>query len=94
MLAGSAASPSPLWFATRGAGVMTLVCLTGVVVLGIATSLRVGGQRSPRFVVAALHRNFALFTIVLLGVHIVTDTRFEPQTSWFRISEPAYCWGR
>jgi sulfoxide reductase heme-binding subunit YedZ len=73
MLAGSAASPSPLWFATRGAGVMTLVCLTGVVVLGIATSLRVGGQRSPRFVVAALHRNFALFTIVLLGVHIVTS---------------------
>lgn len=73
MIAASAASPSPLWFATRGAGVMTLVCLTGVVILGISTSLRVSGRRSPRFVIAALHRNFALFTIVLLTVHIATS---------------------
>jgi sulfoxide reductase heme-binding subunit YedZ len=73
MIAVSAANPSPLWFATRGAGVMTLVCLTVVVVLGIATSLRVEGQRAPRFVIAALHRNFALFTMVLLGVHIATS---------------------
>ena len=73
MVAAVAANPSPLWFATRGAGVMTLVCLTGVVVLGIATSLRVTGQRSPRFVIAALHRNFALFTIVLLAAHIATS---------------------
>lgn len=72
VIAASATTPSPLWFATRGAGVMTLVCLTGVVVLGIATSLQVAGPRSPRFVVAALHRNFALFTIVLLAVHIAT----------------------
>jgi methionine sulfoxide reductase heme-binding subunit len=73
LIAASAANPSPLWFATRGAGIMALVCLTGVVILGIATSLRVTGQRSPRFVIAALHRNFALFTIVLLAVHITTS---------------------
>jgi methionine sulfoxide reductase heme-binding subunit len=73
MLAASAANPSPLWFATRGAGVMTLVCLTVVVILGISTSLRVAGRNSPRFVVASLHRNFGLFTIVLLAVHIATS---------------------
>ncbi len=52
---------------------MTLVCLTVVVVLGVSTSLRVSGRRSPRFVTAALHRNFALFTILLLAIHIATS---------------------
>ena len=33
----AAAAPSPLWFATRGAGTATLVLLTAVVVLGIVT---------------------------------------------------------
>ncbi len=73
MIAATTSGPSPLWFATRGAGVMTLVCLTVVVILGISTSLRVTGHRSPRFVIAALHRNFALFTIVLLLAHIATS---------------------
>lgn len=73
MPAASAAGPSALWFATRGAGVMTLVCLTAVVILGISTSLRVRGRHTPRFVTASLHRNFGLFTIVLLAVHIATS---------------------
>ncbi len=73
MVAATATNPSPLWFATRGAGVMTLVCLTVVVILGISTSLRVQGRRTPRFVTAALHRNFGLFTLLLLAVHIATS---------------------
>ncbi len=73
MVGAASTGPSPLWFATRGAGVMTLVCLTVVVILGISTSLRVQGRRTPRFVTAALHRNFGLFTLVLLAVHIVTS---------------------
>ena len=73
MIATTPAGPSPLWFATRGAGIMTLVCLTVVVVLGISTSLRTQGRHTPRFVIAALHRNFALFTLVLLAVHIATS---------------------
>lgn len=73
MIADTGSNPSPLWFAARGAGVMTLVCLSGVVILGISTSLRVTGQRSPRFVIAALHRNFALFTLVLLTLHVATS---------------------
>jgi methionine sulfoxide reductase heme-binding subunit len=66
-------TPSPLWFTTRGAGVMTLVILTAVVVLGIATSLRWEGRAAPRFVTAALHRNLGLFAVVLLAVHIATS---------------------
>jgi methionine sulfoxide reductase heme-binding subunit len=73
LLAAAPAGPSPLWFATRGAGVMTLVCLTLVVILGIMTSVRIEGRRTPRFVTASLHRNFGLFTIVLLSVHIATS---------------------
>jgi sulfoxide reductase heme-binding subunit YedZ len=72
-LASVASTPSPLWFATRGAGVVTLVLLTATVVLGVSTSLRVEGRRTPRFVTATLHRNLSLFTIVLLTVHIATS---------------------
>jgi sulfoxide reductase heme-binding subunit YedZ len=66
----AATTPSPLWFATRGAGIMTLVGLTVVVILGIMTSVRIEGRRTPRFVTASLHRNIALFTLLLLAVHI------------------------
>ena len=69
----NASTPSPLWFATRGAGTMTLVVLTATVVLGIATSLRWEGRRTPRFVTATVHRNLSLFAIVLLAVHITTS---------------------
>ena len=69
----SASNPSPLWFATRGAGATTLVVLTATVVLGIGTSLRWEGRRTPRFVTATLHRNLSLFALVLLAVHIATS---------------------
>jgi sulfoxide reductase heme-binding subunit YedZ len=68
-----ASTPSPLWFATRGAGVVTLVLLTATVVLGVSTSLRVEGRRTPRFFTAILHRNLSLFAVVLLAVHIATS---------------------
>lgn len=73
MIAVVASTPSPLWFATRGAGVVTLVLLTATVVLGVSTSLRFEGRRTPRFFTATLHRNLSLFTIVLLAVHIATS---------------------
>jgi sulfoxide reductase heme-binding subunit YedZ len=69
----NAFNPSPLWFATRGAGVVTLVLLTATVVLGIATSLRWEGRSTPRFVTATVHRNLSLFALVLLAVHIATS---------------------
>jgi methionine sulfoxide reductase heme-binding subunit len=69
----AAAAPSPLWFATRGAGTATLLLLTAVVVLGIVTAGSAARSRVwPRFVSAELHRNLSLFTVAFLLIHIVT----------------------
>jgi methionine sulfoxide reductase heme-binding subunit len=68
-----AATPSPLWFATRGAGTATLLLLTAVVVLGIVTAGSAARSRIwPRFVSAELHRNLSLFAVAFLLIHIVT----------------------
>ena len=61
-----------LWYATRGAGVVSLLLLTAVVVLGITSAMRWQTTRWPRFLTTGLHRNLALLTLVLLAVHIVT----------------------
>jgi len=67
-----AAAPSPLWFATRGAGTATLLLLTAVVTLGIVTAGSAARSRVwPRFVSAGLHRNLSLFAIAFLLAHIV-----------------------
>ena len=69
----AAAAPSPLWFATRGAGTATLLLLTAVVALGIVTAGSAARSRVwPRFVSAELHRNVSLFAIAFLAAHIVT----------------------
>jgi DMSO/TMAO reductase YedYZ heme-binding membrane subunit len=61
-----------LWYATRGAGTIDLVLLTGVVVLGILGVRRFEAPGWPRFLTTALHRNVALTAIALLVIHIVT----------------------
>jgi predicted ferric reductase len=66
-------SNSLLWYTTRGAGAVTLILLSAVVVLGILSTLRVEGERWPRFVTTGLHRNLALMTLVFLALHIVTS---------------------
>jgi sulfoxide reductase heme-binding subunit YedZ len=69
----AAAAPSPLWFATRGAGTATLLLLSGVVVLGVVTGGSAARSRTwPRFVSAELHRNLSLFAVVFLLAHVVT----------------------
>lgn len=69
----AAATPSPLWFATRGAGTATLLLLTAVVALGIVTAGSAARSRVwPRFVSAELHRNVGLFAVVFLIAHVVT----------------------
>jgi DMSO/TMAO reductase YedYZ heme-binding membrane subunit len=60
------------WYLTRGTGVVALLFVTAAVVIGIIASLRVGGGRSPRFVVAGLHRNISLVTVAFIVVHVVT----------------------
>jgi methionine sulfoxide reductase heme-binding subunit len=65
-------SNSILWYTTRGAGAVTLILLSSVVVLGILTTLRVQSPGWPRFLTTGLHRNLALMTLVFLALHIVT----------------------
>jgi methionine sulfoxide reductase heme-binding subunit len=71
---------SVLWYATRGAGAVSLVLLTSVVVLGILSALRWGAKAWPRFLTTGLHRNLALLSILFLGLHIVTAV-VDPFTS-------------
>jgi predicted ferric reductase len=63
---------SVLWYATRGAGAVSLLLLTAVVVLGVLAALRWRTAAWPRFLTAALHGNLALLAVVFLALHILT----------------------
>ncbi len=65
-------SSTLLWYTTRGAGAVSLLLLSAVVVLGILSVLRVQSTGWPRFLTVGLHRNLALMTLVFLALHIVT----------------------
>ena len=66
------AGPSPLWYLTRGTGLVSLVLLTTAVVLGILQVSRWSSPRWPRFVTLGLHRNVSFVVLVVLVVHIGT----------------------
>ena len=61
-----------LWYTTRAAGAVSLVLLSAVVVLGLATRMRVEGRGWPRFLSAQVHRDLSMLALVFLGLHIVT----------------------
>jgi len=61
-----------LWYTTRGAGVVSLLLLTGVVVLGVLSVKRFEMAGWPRFLTVGLHRNISLLAVVFLAVHILT----------------------
>lgn len=69
-----------LWFATRGAGIVSLLMLTGVVYLGILAALKWQTPAWPRFATTGFHKNLALTAVAFLGVHIVTAV-VDPYTS-------------
>jgi sulfoxide reductase heme-binding subunit YedZ len=84
-----------LWYATRAAGAVSLLLLSGVVVLGVLTAARFQAPGWPRFLTAALHRNLALTAVVFLALHVVTavtdpyahlgwPVALVPFTSWYR----------
>jgi predicted ferric reductase len=61
-----------LWYTTRGAGAVSMILLSAVVVLGVLSTMRVQSATWPRFLTTGLHRNLALLTLVFLALHIVT----------------------
>ena len=61
-----------LWFATRGAGIVSMLLFSAVVVLGVLTTMRWGSDRWPRFLTVEIHRTISLLSVVFLAVHILT----------------------
>jgi predicted ferric reductase len=61
-----------LWYATRAAGLVTLVALTASVLLGILTAGRFTSANWPRFVTQGLHRNISVLVLAFLALHVGT----------------------
>lgn len=61
-----------LWYASRATGLVSLVLLTGTVLLGVSGVARLGTPAWPRFAVALLHRNLSLLVLAFLAVHVGT----------------------
>ena len=68
-----AATPNPLWFVARGTGLVSLMLLTGVVVLGIVTTGRWSSKWWPRSLFAGIHRNISLLSVAFVGVHVAAS---------------------
>src|SRR3979411_3316655 len=65
-----AAAPSPLWYANRASGAVTMVLLTASVVLGMGTTVRWKSTFWPRYFNAGLHRNVSLMFVCFLVLHV------------------------
>ena len=63
---------SPLWYTSRGLGLVLLLVLTVSVVLGVLTSERWRTAEGPRFMTAGLHRSLSLLAVPLLALHGLT----------------------
>ena len=61
-----------LWYTTRGAGAVSLLLLSGVVVLGVLGVGRFEAAGWPRFLTTALHNNVALIAVVFVAIHVIT----------------------
>ena len=75
----SASIDKALWYLGRSSGVVSLVLLTLVVALGIATRSGRLLPGLPRFAVSAVHRFASLLAVVFLTLHVVTLT-LDPQS--------------
>ena len=60
-----------LWFATRGAGAVSLLMLTASACLGLVTVTRFEAAGWPRFFNYELHRRISLLSITFLAVHVL-----------------------
>jgi DMSO/TMAO reductase YedYZ heme-binding membrane subunit len=65
-------SGSAMWYLTRATGAVSLLLLTGVVLLGLAGAMRWASARWPRFVTQGLHKNLSLMAVAFIAVHVAT----------------------
>ena len=74
---------------TRATGIVALVLLTGTMVLGVLTSVRLGTGRWPRFTFQDLHRRVSLVAMVFVALHVVTTVTdsFAP-IGWVSVVVP------
>lgn len=72
MILLAASSGSPLWYATRSAGTVSLALLTASLVLGMATSARLELNSGSRYLLQGLHRSISLLVLLFLLLHVVT----------------------
>ena len=61
-----------LWFATRGAGIVSLILFSVVACLGLLSVARTQSAWWPRFLTVELHRTLALMSVAFVAIHIVT----------------------
>jgi len=62
----------PVWYLMRASCVVSLLLLSAVSALGVATTSRLRPARLPRFVTLALHRNVSLLAVAFLSLHVLT----------------------
>lgn len=65
-------SDEALWYISRATGVVSLLLLTGVLVLGVITSARCSPHGESATIVMGLHRWLSLGMTAFLATHIVT----------------------
>ena len=88
-------SDTLLWYTTRGAGAVSLLLLSAVMVMGILGTTRFEAPGWPRFLTTALHRNLSLVAVVFLALHVVTAV-VDPYTNlgWTAAILPFSSWYR
>lgn len=90
-----ATTPSPLWYADRGTGAVTMLLLTASVVLGMGTRVRWKSAIWPKYISVPLHQNISLLILCFLAVHVAAAVldpfaklglkdAFIPFSSWYR----------
>jgi sulfoxide reductase heme-binding subunit YedZ len=69
---GSGMNQPAVWWLMRASGAVSLVLLTLVSALGIATVARLRTRRMSRLVTLGLHRSISLLALAFLSLHVLT----------------------
>ena len=83
-----------LWYATRAAGLVSLLLLTVSMLLGILTAGRFTSEKWPAFLSQGLHRNISLLAVLFLALVGTSLVRARlGHRAWRRLHWLAYaCW--